>query len=85
MITTKKGYETLSRQAIKRGLFPRLFVGDGPGEANESNQLDEDWAVVWTNDTLVKAEAKLGSLPVEQYGGLRHTVALIGASWTYGL
>ncbi len=71
VIVTAKGYETLSRQSIKRSLFVRLFLGDGPGETQDET-LDEQWTVVWTNDTLPKAILKLGAILIEYYGGLGH-------------
>ena len=53
----------LSRQAIKRGLFPRVLMGDGPTEASDDYQLDSDWAMVWTRESLGRAIAKLEAIP----------------------
>ena len=66
-------------------LFPRLFIGEGPGEAKENDKLDEDWAVVWTNEELPRDIAKLDQIPAQHYGGLRHKRGPRGgADWVYG-
>ncbi len=64
VIVTTKGYETLSRQSIKRNLFVMLFLGDGPGETQDQ-ELDELWTVLWTGEALPRAIAKLPSIHID--------------------
>ncbi len=75
VIVTTKGYDTLSRQSIKRSLFVRLFLGDGPGESQDE-VLDDFWTVLWTGEPLPREVAKLSSIHIDNHGGLRHNIGL---------
>ena len=79
------GYETLSRLALNRLIFPGLFLRAGAGESSRLLELDSPWAVVRTKDNVFRAGEHGATIKGGNYGGLRHNEGPRDVpTWVYG-